>query len=723
MYRVVTLFASVLLAAAACISVVAQQPSPAPTPTPSIDSEDVVKITTKLVQVDVVVTDKNGAQVTGLTPADFELLQDGKPQNITGFTYVSGAPAEVSAPVGAGKMAPVTSPAGPRPKSEPPGRVIAFVVDDGACGASMWGINSAKSALTKFVKEQMQPTDLVAIYRTRAGSSTFQQFTSDREALLRSAGKIRWYPSQSGCGGTGDGAFNEAARAYGIGLNSTTEPAEEQKRREYLEDSIRDRQVVGTLGVIRYVVRGLAQSPGRKMVMLMSDGLAFRTRSNQLLDAREALRDVTDAANRAGVVVNSLYLQGAQVPGMIEARDDVVGIEDNLNAAGKIANSRLADSKRGEDGLATLAYETGGDFYQGPASLEQPIGRILKRETGYYLLAYEPAQGTFRSKKFNKIEVKVKRPDINVAYRSGFVGVPDDTAKPKRKSESSELYEAIAAPLPRAGLSVDLSAYFVNTAAGGNVVRATFHIGGNELTFVDDGAGQKRVDLDVVAVTMNDKNAVVDDFNRTHKLKFPDSVVGQIKAQGLVYSADVPVKKDGVYTFRVAVRDANGRTLGSASEIVTVPDLKRSPITLSGLTLTGVDKNGKFTVPTAPTAETAVSLPLSTDVPAIRRFRAGAVVAYLYSIYNAKLDASGRPRLTVKVDLYRDGKPVAEGPPAPAELQTQTDWARINDFGYLQLFPTLEPGDYSLRVTITDTLETGKSATASQWIDFEIDGR
>ncbi|MEQ1644453.1 MAG: hypothetical protein ABL959_13480, partial [Pyrinomonadaceae bacterium] len=56
-------------------------------PTPTPDSDDVVKITTKLVQVDVVVTDKKGAQVRDLTAADFELLQDGKAQKIMGFSY------------------------------------------------------------------------------------------------------------------------------------------------------------------------------------------------------------------------------------------------------------------------------------------------------------------------------------------------------------------------------------------------------------------------------------------------------------------------------------------------------------------------------------------------------------------------------------------------------------------------------------------------------------
>ena len=77
------------------------------------------------------------------------------------------------------------------------------------------------------------------------------------------------------------------------------------------------------------------------------------------------------------------------------------------------------------------------------------MGEVLRRESGYYLLAYEPAEGSFKDKKFNQIEVKVKIPDLNVSYRAGYVGVPDsDVVKPKRKSTESDLYDAIASPLP-----------------------------------------------------------------------------------------------------------------------------------------------------------------------------------------------------------------------------------------------------------------------------------
>src|SRR5205807_10089571 len=81
-----------------------QQPSPSPKQTPTtqekpaeIDTQDVVKITTNLVQIDVTVT-KDGKPVTDLRPEDFEILEDGKPQTVTNFSYVSNVPGSASRP-------------------------------------------------------------------------------------------------------------------------------------------------------------------------------------------------------------------------------------------------------------------------------------------------------------------------------------------------------------------------------------------------------------------------------------------------------------------------------------------------------------------------------------------------------------------------------------------------------------------------------------------------
>ena len=129
------------------ISVLGQTSKPSATP-PVDDDGEVVKITTKLVQFDAVVTDKDGNQVKDLTIADFEILQDGKPQEITNFSYINTETPAQSSPVTAAKNGKnVILPPPVRVRPENAGRLITFIVDDGNCSASIIGMNAAKEAL------------------------------------------------------------------------------------------------------------------------------------------------------------------------------------------------------------------------------------------------------------------------------------------------------------------------------------------------------------------------------------------------------------------------------------------------------------------------------------------------------------------------------------------------------------------------------------------------
>ena len=191
------LFASVILLTLFTLISFAQKP----TPTPPINNEnDVVKVSTSLVQLDAIVVDKKGNPVTDLTADDFEILQDGKPQKITNFSYISrivdSADTEqtVKKTDKKNQLPPVSFP----PKEV--GRVITFVVDDGNDCLEMLSVRAMKEGLQKFVNEQMLPTDLVAIYQTRKGSSLLQLYTSDKSRLLEIIKKIRWFPPQrAGC--------------------------------------------------------------------------------------------------------------------------------------------------------------------------------------------------------------------------------------------------------------------------------------------------------------------------------------------------------------------------------------------------------------------------------------------------------------------------------------------------------------------------------------------
>ncbi|MBK9528767.1 MAG: VWA domain-containing protein [Acidobacteria bacterium] len=162
-------------------------------PTPPPES-DVVKISTNLIQVDVTVTDKNGNAVRDLRPDEIEIYENGKLQKVNNFSFVPGnrTTTEEAARLAKEnrKNSPnVILPSGPiRP--EQVRRTIALVVDDLnlSFGSTAW----VQDALKKFVNEQMQDGDLVAIIRTGAGVGALQQFTSDKRQLLAAIERVRF---------------------------------------------------------------------------------------------------------------------------------------------------------------------------------------------------------------------------------------------------------------------------------------------------------------------------------------------------------------------------------------------------------------------------------------------------------------------------------------------------------------------------------------------------
>jgi hypothetical protein len=104
----------------------------------------------------------------------------------------------------------------------------------------------------------------------------------------------------------------------------------------------------------------------------------------------------------------------------------------------------------------------------------------------------------------------------------------------------------------------------------------------------------------------------------------------------------------------------------------------------------------------------------------VRVFRRGSILAYAYNVYNSKLDpASGMPKLTTQMNLYRDGQLIAEGKPQSAEIEKQDDLTRIRDYSYLRLNAGVQPGDYAVQIIVRDTLGD-KDAVSSQWIDFQV---
>jgi VWFA-related protein len=718
---------------------------PAQQDAPDDDDDEVVRITTNLVQVDAVVVDKKGKQVTDLTADDFEIFEDKRPQKLTNFSYVlnesAPRPAETATAPRKADKAGVPAPAPPRRlRPEEVRRTMALVVDD--LGLSFESTSFVRDALRKFVNEQMQPNDLVAIIRTSAGVGALQQFTSDKRQLHAAIDRVKWYVN-------GRGGVSVFAPIVG-GANLAPDVAEVAGDRHArgnkeieaeLEDFREEIFAVGTLGALNFVVRGMRDLPGRKSVLLMSDGFALftpergRGRSDRVL---QALRQLTDLANRASVVVYSVDARGLVVPGFTAA-DDLSDLKPG-EAEEKLRerSNMIFDT---QSGLAYLSEQTGGFIIKNNNDLAGGIRRVVEDQKGYYLLGYRPEGATF-DRRFHRISVKVKRPGLKVRTRTGFFGIRDEETRPVRRTREEQLLAAITSPFSSPDVSLRLTTFFGNTAEEGSFMRAMLHLDGNDLKFNREPDGKYKAVLDVVGVTFGDNGRVVESLDRIHTLALTEDLYRKMLRQGLIYTLNVPIKKAGAYQLRMAVRDTATERTGSASQFIEVPDLKKNRLALSGLIVTSPDKatttkvgattdaanetSSASTVKENGQAAAAIGAASSEDdtlaSPAVRQFRQNADLLLAYAIYNARLDkATGQPKLVAQTRIYRDGQPVFVGKEQPVSVQTSySDLKRIGLLAELKLGSGLAPGEYVLQVVVTDTLRNDKHRAATQWIDFEI---
>jgi hypothetical protein len=263
-------------------------------------------------------------------------------------------------------------------------------------------------------------------------------------------------------------------------------------------------------------------------------------------------------------------------------------------------------------------------------------------------------------------------------------------------------------------------------------MRSVLHIDAHDLTFTEEPNKMHKCVFDVLAMTFGDNGTVVDQIGRTYTIQLPDELYRRAQRDGLVYYVTVPVKKAGAYQLSMSLRDTASDRIGSASQFVEAPDLKKNRLAISGLALRGtLPTPQSASAPGNPQAASGDTSP-GTDQegidkgnaeasPAVRHFHSGMLMSYGFYVYNAQTDKSASvPQLTTQVLLFRDGKPVFTGKENPMAVNGQPDLKRIIGGGGIQLGSDLPPGDYVLQIIVTDALADKKYRTVSQWMDFAI---
>jgi hypothetical protein len=505
-----------------------------------------------------------------------------------------------------------------------------------------------------------------------------QQFTTDRRALHAAADRVRWTM---------------------MGRISSFGASELDERLEPLEKEV---FAAGTLGAIQYVIRGIEQLPGRKGVLLMSDGFRLTDADRKHGRILEMKRTVADSASRAGVVIYGLDLRGLVSTGPTTSEGSAPPTPGQLAA-------RQTDLGEAKDSLELLSHETGGFLVADTNDISRGVARILDDQQGFYLLGYVPPEATFSSSnpRFHSLTVRVKRPGLRVRSRTGFVGRPSRNGP--TSSPENRMIAAVTSPFAGGDITMRLSSFFGRSSDLGPIVQSVMHVDARDLAFTTAPDGMRLAQLEVMAMTFGDNGQVADQHSRRYTVRLTAERHAQALKTGFVYNLRMPVKQPGPYQLRVALRDVGADRIGSASQFIDVPDLSRRQLTLSSLFIQGAEAGG--------TSDGSVEVIDPDATLAVRRFRRGAVTNYFCYAYNVARSSTGKPQVESEMRLLRDGVEVFRSGPQPPALSLDPNDLPVG--GTLQLSPALTAGSYLLELSVTDRgAKTPRRATRT--IDFEI---
>ena len=195
-------------------------------------------------------------------------------------------------------------------------------------------------------------------------------------------------------------------------------------------------------------------------------------------------------------------------------------------------------------------------------------------------------------------------------------------------------------------------------------------------------------------------------------------------SNGFTYTMTVPIKKVGAYQLRTALRDQSSSRVGSASQFIEVPDVKKDKLLISGILLRAVPLETYMKGIGLDGAEQNTNDIEPDAVPyasaAIRQFKTGMALVYGFTIYNAQIQkTTGKPNIKIQARVFRNGQLVFSGDEMLLDSNGQTDLKRLGTGGGLQLGNTMTPGEYVLQIIVTD-LAKEKPRFSTQWMDFEV---
>ncbi|MGE0591594.1 MAG: VWA domain-containing protein [Vicinamibacterales bacterium] len=653
-------------------------------PGPSTAQQEAPPVTFRLdvnfVELDAYVTDQAGNPVTDLTADDFEILEDGRRQDVSTFSLVNipvergERPLFVDEPVEPDVLM----------NTEVSGRVYLIVFDD-------WHIDPARAAnvraaARRFIERNLGVNDLAAVVYTSGRAADGQDFTNSRRRLVAAIDRFTGQKIRSGTLQALD-FFN---RPGATPDERIIDPAAAE--RAYFARS--------SMSAVRELAEFMSGVRGRRKTMvLISEGIAINV-SDVFANTtagivQQEIREAVGAATRGNVSIYTIDPRGlATADELVE----VSGVPDNPQSdlGVRSFNSEL---RLAQDSLRFIANGTGGFASINRNDFDSAFDRIVRENSTYYMLGYSPTNER-RDGRFRRLQVRVTRPGLIVRTRDGYLaprGRADAPVAPDPNPLVAAVNEAVASPLAVTALPMRLFAAAYKGTAPNATVALSLELSAADVAFMEaDGTHNGTIEL---AVTASDQQGKARPGERsTLHLALRPETHARALARGLRVLSQIELPP-GRHQVRVAAAATGGRA-GSIVYEIDVPDFYESRFSLSGIALTSREAG---VLPT-----TVVKDPLASLLPgppsALREFRRDDELALYGEVYENR---AGSPAhgIDITTELRAEG----------GQVVYQTDEERSSTeltggrggFGFEARLPLqeFEPGLYVLRVRARSRLD------------------
>jgi VWFA-related protein len=437
MKRIFGLSALACTVSLCALPILAQQGTPADPPSVFGEELDV-----RVVNVEVVVTNRKGGRVTDLKPEDFRLLVDRQPVSVEYFTEVREGQA-LAAPAAAG------APEAPREPGAQAGTSYLVFIDD------FFAVAAQRDDVLKSLRKDLSrlgPQDRMAVVAWDGGRlKRLTGWSQSPQVLAEALDQAMRRPAR---GLVGRRDLERLAEDNGTQLAAQSDsgvvetedptllgvlgPAPGVSLAEVAYAEVLSRQIAGISSAVVSAMRGAGSPEGRKVLLLLSGGWPLSLQeyvgggdrpsmTRDLPDPEPSLRSMTDTANLLGYTVYPV-----DVPGVMTApwRSAVQAPSGTSVIAGQTGGLAVGSSGQGVPGLgsmreqeieATLNYiarQTGGKaMLNGNRMLA--LARTDEDVRSYYSLGFTPAWR--RDGKSHRVEVEVLRPGLKTRSRTGFV--------------------------------------------------------------------------------------------------------------------------------------------------------------------------------------------------------------------------------------------------------------------------------------------------------------